>query len=140
VHLYVHTYVSEEHTISMLSPEDGGGMFLRNIGINLRGPSVVKPLTKTVVKTVFKADFKFTGVQASSTVQPLAVPWIRWLVAGLSPRRPGFAPRSINVGFVVDKVALRQVFLRVLRFCPVSIIPPSLSKLISSGGDEQYFR
>jgi hypothetical protein len=28
------------------------------------------------------------------------------------------------VGFVVDKVALGQVFLRVLRFSPVNIIPP----------------
>jgi hypothetical protein len=37
------------------------------------------------------------------------------------------------VGFVVDKVALGQVFLRVLRFSPVDIIPPSLSKLMSSG-------
>jgi hypothetical protein len=27
-----------------------------------------------------------------------------------------FAPRSVDVGFVVDKVALGQVFLRVLRF------------------------
>jgi hypothetical protein len=40
---------------------------------------------------------------------------------------------SIHVGFVVDKVALGYVFLRVLRFFPVNIIPPSLSKLISSG-------
>jgi hypothetical protein len=63
----------------------------------------------------------------------LAVPWLRSLVAGLSPRRPGFAPGSIHVGFVVDKVGLGQVFLRVLLFFPVSIIPPSLSKLISSG-------
>jgi hypothetical protein len=30
------------------------------------------------------------------------------------------------VGFVVDKVALGQVFLRVLRFSPVTIIPPLL--------------
>jgi hypothetical protein len=36
-----------------------------------------------------------------------AVPWLRSLVAGLSPPRPG----SIHVGFVVDKVALGQVFL-----------------------------
>jgi hypothetical protein len=40
---------------------------------------------------------------------------------------------SIHVGFVVDKMALGQVFLRVLRFSPVNIIPPSLSKPISSG-------
>jgi hypothetical protein len=36
-----------------------------------------------------------------------AVPWLRLLVAGLSPWRPG----SIHVGFAVDKVALGQVFL-----------------------------
>jgi hypothetical protein len=36
-------------------------------------------------------------------------------------RRPGFATGSIDVGFVVDKVALGQVFLRVLRFFPVNI-------------------
>jgi hypothetical protein len=37
--------------------------------------------------------------------------------------RPGLHPG--HVVFVVDKVALGQVFLRVLRFCPVSMIPPS---------------
>jgi hypothetical protein len=36
-----------------------------------------------------------------------AVPWLRSLVAGLSLLRP----RSIHVGFVVDKVTLGQVFL-----------------------------
>jgi hypothetical protein len=41
-----------------------------------------------------------------------AVPWLRSLVSGLSPRRPGFAPGSIHAGFVVDKVTLGQVFLR----------------------------
>jgi hypothetical protein len=33
----------------------------------------------------------------------------------------------VNVGFVVDKLALEHVFLRVLRYSPVSIIPPRLS-------------
>jgi hypothetical protein len=49
-----------------------------------------------------------------------AVPWLRRLVAGLSPRRPGFDPGSVHVRFVVDKVALGQVFLRVVS-CPLSI-------------------
>jgi hypothetical protein len=35
-----------------------------------------------------------------------AVPWLRHL----SPQRPRFTPKSVNVGFVVDKVALGQVF------------------------------
>jgi hypothetical protein len=38
-----------------------------------------------------------------------AVPWLRRLVASLSPPRPGFDPGSVHVGFVVDKVALEQV-------------------------------
>jgi hypothetical protein len=57
------------------------------------------------------------------------VPWLRRLVAGIRPRRPGFDPGSVHVGFVVDKVALGQVFLRVLRFLPVSFIPPVLHYL-----------
>jgi hypothetical protein len=51
----------------------------------------------------------------------LAVPWLRSLVAGLSPRRPWFTPGSIHVGFVVDKAALGQVFVRVLRFSRVNV-------------------
>jgi hypothetical protein len=42
-----------------------------------------------------------------------AVPWLRRLVGGLSPRRPGFDLGSVHVGFVVDKVALGQVPPRV---------------------------
>jgi hypothetical protein len=38
-------------------------------------------------------------------------------------QRPGLAPSKVNVGFVVDKVALGQVFVRVLLFFPVDIIP-----------------
>lgn len=38
-------------------------------------------------------------------------------------------PRSIHVGFVVEKVALRQVPLRIIRFFPF-IIPPWLTLLI----------
>jgi hypothetical protein len=38
------------------------------------------------------------------------------LVPGFSSRRPGFAPGSLHVGFVVVKVALGQVSLRGLLF------------------------
>jgi hypothetical protein len=44
----------------------------------------------------------------------------------LPPRRPGFDPGSVHVGFVMDKVALGQVFSRILRFSPVNFIPPVL--------------
>jgi hypothetical protein len=49
----------------------------------------------------------------------------------LSPRRSRFTPRSVRVGYVVDKVVLGQVFSsRVLRVSPVSIIPPRIPILI----------
>jgi hypothetical protein len=52
--------------------------------------------------------------------------WFRRLGANVSARRPGFDPTSVRVGFVMDKVALGQDFFCVLRFSPVSIIPPVL--------------
>jgi hypothetical protein len=41
---------------------------------------------------------------------------ILWLVSSLSPSGPGFVPRLVRVGFVMDRVALGQVFLQGLRF------------------------
>ena len=52
--------------------------------------------------------------------------WFKWLFADLSPRRAGFNPRRIHVRFVVDEVALGQVFLRVIQFSSASIIRESL--------------
>jgi hypothetical protein len=48
--------------------------------------------------------------------------------------------RVIHVGFVVDKGALEQGFLQVLRVFPVNIIPPSFSILIYRLRDEQCVR
>jgi hypothetical protein len=45
-----------------------------------------------------------------------ATPQLRRLVAGLPQRRPGFEPRTGHVGFVVDKVALGQVFSEYFGF------------------------
>jgi hypothetical protein len=52
------------------------------------------------------------------------------VVAGISQRRLGFAPGSVHVGLTVDKVALGQLFLRVLLFSSVITIPLLLSVLI----------
>jgi hypothetical protein len=59
------------------------------------------------------------------------------LVSRLSLWRPRFTLESVNVGFVVDKVALGQAFLQVIQFFSVNIIPPWLSTLIYHLGDEQ---
>jgi hypothetical protein len=50
------------------------------------------------------SSFEFYGIR-------LAVPWLRRLVAEFSLLRPGFLSGSEHVGFVVDKVALGQIFL-----------------------------
>jgi hypothetical protein len=47
-------------------------------------------------------------------------------VTGLSLQRPRFNPRSLHMGFVMDKVTLGQVSLQVLGFIFVNIIPPML--------------
>jgi hypothetical protein len=45
-----------------------------------------------------------------------AVPQLKRLVAGFPPRRPRFEPGSSHVGFLVDKVALGQVFSEYFGF------------------------
>jgi hypothetical protein len=52
---------------------------------------------------------------------------VRWLDAGLSPRRPGFDPRPVHVGFVVEKVTQGQVLSQSTYVSPVSVIPLSVS-------------
>jgi hypothetical protein len=64
-----------------------------------------------------------------SNAKGKAVPWLRRLIAGLSPWRPDFVLRSVHVGFVVDIAVVGQVRLRFHLFSPVSIIPPWLSIL-----------
>ena len=62
----------------------------------------------------------------------LGVPWCRSLVAGFSLWSPGFDPMSVHARFVVDKVALRYIFLRALRLSSVSNIPPTLYTRLST--------
>jgi hypothetical protein len=66
-----------------------------------------------------------------STLQR-AVPWLWRVAAGISSRGSGFDLRSVRVRFMVDKVGLGQVFLQVLQFYPVSIIPPMFHILSST--------
>lgn len=40
-----------------------------------------------------------------------------------SPQRSGFNPRSVSIGFVVNKLAMGQAVLRVPLFPSASVIP-----------------
>jgi hypothetical protein len=51
---------------------------------------------------------------------------LKQLVVVFSLWRPEFVPRTVHMGFVIDKVAPGQVFLRVLWFSAVIIIPAVL--------------
>jgi hypothetical protein len=63
-----------------------------------------------------------------------AAPWLRRLVAGFPPRRPGFEPRSGHVGFVVDKVTLGEVFSEYFGFPRQSLFHRLLhTRHLSSG-------
>jgi len=42
--------------------------------------------------------------------------WLMYLVTGLSLRKPRFNARTFHVGFVVDKVALGQLYLLVRQY------------------------
>jgi hypothetical protein len=55
---------------------------------------------------------------------------------GLSPRRTGIVHGSVNVGFMVDKMALGQGFSEFFD-SPVSIIPPRIYIRMYRLGDEK---
>ena len=57
--------------------------------------------------------------------------FFRRSVTGLWQRRHEFNPKSVRMGFVVDKVALWEGFFPVLWFSPLSIIPPMLHTHLS---------
>jgi len=58
------------------------------------------------------------------------VPWLRRLVALLSPRSLGIDLTAVHLWFVVDKVPLLSVSLVLLRFCLLIVFPPMLHDLI----------
>jgi len=53
----------------------------------------------------------------------MAVPSPRHLIVTLSLRRPMFDPRLVNPRFMMDKLALGQVFLPVPGFSAIDLIP-----------------
>ena len=61
-----------------------------------------------------------------------AAQWPRRVGGDLSPRKFGFDPKRIYVGFVVDKMVLQHAFVRVLRFFPGNIILPIIDPLSSA--------
>jgi len=66
------------------------------------------------------------------------MPWLRQLGASLSLQRVAYESVPVHLRFVVDKLSLRQVFLRVLQFyywsfCHYSTLIIVLILLLSEG-------
>jgi hypothetical protein len=68
----------------------------------------------------------FTSSQYATHCVRQTMPWLRWSVASLSQQSSRFDPKPVHMRFVVDRVALPQVFLPLLQFSPASVIPPML--------------
>jgi hypothetical protein len=52
--------------------------------------------------------------------------WCRWLVIDFLLWRPDFGPGCVQLGFILDSLAMGQVFLPILCCSPVTIIPVML--------------
>jgi hypothetical protein len=50
----------------------------------------------------------------------------RRLVAGLPTRRSVFSPSPVHMGLLLDRMLLKEIFLRVLQFSLTGITPPML--------------
>jgi hypothetical protein len=73
----------------------------------------------SVVSILFQKDnvtCTTTIVITTTTTKTPGTTWLRRLVAGFPPRWPGFLLRSWYMKFVVDKVALGQIFSEYLGF------------------------
>jgi hypothetical protein len=101
-------------------------MFMQLLPYNNQWSDVVSEIN------VVAACPKYKGIHPKlCKICCMQSPMLGRAVAQAVSRRPvtaetGFSPRAVHVEFVMDKVALGQVSLRVLRFFPVSIIPPLL--------------
>jgi hypothetical protein len=66
--------------------------------------------------SAFRQFYGVTEREVKLKKKVVAAPQLKRLVAGFSPRLPGFKPGSSHVGFVVEKVALGQVFFGYFGF------------------------
>jgi hypothetical protein len=68
------------------------------------------------------------------TPHRMTIQWLRQLATVLSPWILGFDPKPVHMGFVVEKMVLGYVFLRVLWFSPITVLPMLRTHLSITSG------
>jgi len=80
-----------------------------------------------IITELFSNMVLFAAFLATSFHPPPSASSIISAVSHCLPNTEAwFNPRPVHVGFVVDRVAMRQVYLQVLQFPTIIIIPPVL--------------
>jgi hypothetical protein len=148
-------YLCSHECLCILIPDDGGSTHLWNVGRQLFY-TAVHPRRQFWTSHSWEFlmyEIISRGIPACDIIGQSASTWgcppwwrrtpsqhmtvlcLRRLVAGISARRPRFAPESAHMGLVVEREAMgHSIFLWVLRFFLVNIIPPWLHTHISPGG------
>ena len=105
-----------------------------SLGINQPGREAVQSLARSSENM---SAWRYTSTTLMPVYTAAILPFFYFLFIIMSRknkrgffdvllRRPGFNHRPVQVGFVVDKVALGLVFLRPLPSSSIRIIPPLL--------------
>jgi hypothetical protein len=97
---------------------------VRSPGIMIWKPNVSMliwfPLTRFLTSVILQYVFKILSGYVSGYMARLL-----WIVARLLSRRPGFTSRSVQMGFMVDGVAVGQVL-----WVATQIMPPNCSRVL----------
>jgi hypothetical protein len=120
-----YTVISAKKTLAPRTVQRNGG-YQGGSGIPCYGTSRYRTAN---AKACNREVSRSSSIQTMSRILSMtdllaAVPRLRRLVAAFLPRKPGIAAASVHMGFVVDKQALGQAFLRVIRFSSANTIPP----------------
>jgi hypothetical protein len=104
---------------SMYWPVNG----LATMHVVLTEKKICFPRNKTRFTRCDHATIRPLSSEMTKAFPWRAVPWLRRLVAGLSPRRPGFDPRSSPCEIYGGESGTGTGFSPSCRFSPVDFIP-----------------
>jgi hypothetical protein len=84
----------------------------------------------------FGVDVDWNNKVWMKSAKDVTVLWLMWLDSGFPTRRHGLVPLSAHVGFVLDKVAMGQVFFSEFFRFPLPV-PFHRGSILIHVGDEK---